>query len=263
MARVSGTGWEQVDQDAEPEQAREQPDLDQHRLAGEDSPFWLPTMLAIVGAAFAVAASSSWPSPDSFWRAISRTDAPEQSMVDQRAGEEPMRSTPSDIEQPIAPPDTPVAAREQERPAEASPHPAEKAAASSEQTASDNVSCLPAVNITFARGSARPIVAETEKSADALVQWMTRHEHAVLSVEGHADSTGTEQRNVLLSFSRAKAVISWLAGSGVPEGRMVARAAGASEAKGSPKDTPANRRALLRVEGVETCREIGNTMERQ
>lgn len=260
MVGVSGVGWEQVDQDAELERGPEQPGLDPCRLAGEDAPVWLPTALAIVGTVLAVAASSSWPRPDPPARAISRTDAPEQSVMARQATEEP---TPSMVEQPSPPPAAPIAAREQERRGEADPLLAEREAASSEQTASNEIACLPAVNVTFARGSARPILAGTEKSADALVQWMARHEHAILSVEGHTDSTGTEQRNILLSFWRAKAVISWLAGLGVPERQMVARAAGASEAKGSPKDAPTNRRALLRVEGVETCRDIGDTMDRQ
>lgn len=264
MARVSGIG--RFDPASESDPAPEQGssgDLEQCRVAGEDAPIWLPTALALLGILFAVAAASSSLSPQALKQFVSRMIVTEPAAAPRQAADEALSAPPPIVEHPSPRAAPPAVNEEPERRAETTPSAAGQEASASVQTTPTEVPCLPVIGIPFARGSARPILAGTEQSIDVLVQWMTRHGDAILSVEGHADSTGTEQHNVLLSFRRAKAVIAWLAGSGVPERRMIARAAGASEAKGSPEDAATNRRALLHVEGVEACRDGGDTTERQ
>lgn len=225
---------------------------DLHRVAGEDVPAWLPTLLACLGMAFALAAASPNGLPQ-----LRRPAAPRAIVIDQ----EPARPTMAEPAPPSSstiaePPAAPVA--EPAPQAETDPSATERAALSSAQPAPIETQCFPAIGIAFGRGSARPILSGTEKSLETLLLWMTQRKDAVLSVEGRADSTGSERQNLLLSFRRAKAVVKWLAGAGVPEGRMIARAAGANEAKGASLNAAADRRAILRMEGVETCRDASD-----
>jgi outer membrane protein OmpA-like peptidoglycan-associated protein len=113
--------------------------------------------------------------------------------------------------------------------------------------------CFSAFNVPFAPSSALPIMKGLDQSIEHLRRLMAEHTEAVLLVEGHADSTGTEQHNILLSFSRAKAVADLLGRLGIPTRRMTIRAAGASEAKGKAAGSASDRHTLIRIEGVESC----------
>lgn len=233
----------------------------QYRVIGEDAPASLATGLALLGAMFAIAAASSVP-PELLEQNIAQTRATKQTRATQYASDAP---PPAIVEQPSESPAPPVSVAAIEEPERRDDTKNsltdERKASSAERKASNETSCHPVISIAFARGSARPIPAGVETSVNALAQWMTQHKDAVLSVEGHADSTGSERHNVLLSFWRAKAVIAWLASLGVVERQMVARAVGTSEPKGLPKDGTSNRRVLLQIEGVGNCREGGETTE--
>lgn len=246
MARGSEGAPERFDQIREHELSREA--LEQYRVIGEDAPAWLATGLALLGTMFAIAAASSAP-PELLEQHVAQTRATEQASTTQYAPDAPPPASVAAIEEPERRDETKNSLTD------------EREASSAERKASNETPCRPVISIPFARGSARPIPAGVEKSVDALAQWMTQHKDAVLSVEGHTNSTGSEQHNVLLSFWRAKAVIAWLTSLGVVEQQMVARAVGASEPKGLPKDGTSNRRVLLQVEGVENCREVGETTE--
>lgn len=115
--------------------------------------------------------------------------------------------------------------------------------------------CLPVIGLPFARASSRLDLADIDDRTLMLRRWMEEHPTAVLSVEGHADTSGTEDYNVVLSFSRARAVIAWLARAGVPEARMMPRAAGTSQPRNLPSGTTTNRLVILQVDGVEICRD--------
>ena len=86
--------------------------------------------------------------------------------------------------------------------------------------------------------------------------YLREHPQAKLSIEGHADSTGAENYNLLLSYRRAKAVGSLLARAGMPEQRMLIRAAGdRGNIEGLPGESGENRRVVVQVIGIENRRE--------
>ncbi len=211
----------------------------QYRLAGEDAPVWLTTCFAVLGTAIALTTASV------VERVALEEGAPQAapqkpeqgSAVDAAAAPPTQRATDSTSAAPSAP------------------------APTTERPASGATDCLPAVSVSFARNSAQPNFARFEKSFDALRRWMTLHPDAVLSVEGHTDSSGTEEYNLLLSERRAKAVVGRVVGLGIPEQRMTLLAAGASPSKGPPSDADHNRRVLLQVKGVATCSDTGKAME--
>lgn len=85
-----------------------------------------------------------------------------------------------------------------------------------------------------------------------LNDWLAKHAEAKALVEGHADSQGTEEHNLVLSFARAKAVSSFLTSKGIPTNRMTVRAAGAGEA--AAKLDPRDRRVDVSIDGVSACK---------
>jgi outer membrane protein OmpA-like peptidoglycan-associated protein len=113
--------------------------------------------------------------------------------------------------------------------------------------------CLPVVSIPFSSNSASPKIAGLAQAIAPLLDWLATHQGAVMSVEGHADSSGTERHNVLLSFSRAQAVKAWLARAGARESQLAARAAG-TLAPTNPVEAESNRQVILQIEGAVACR---------
>jgi outer membrane protein OmpA-like peptidoglycan-associated protein len=244
---------------------RPSPVLSQHRLAGEDAPAWLAIILTLAGTAFALAAAGST-----------------QLSEPRRLGEKPSQiiETPQDPTLGAAPDLIPEPSIVERPPPLPAPSPdanewqgekletrneavVEQEASGSAPTTPVALDCPRPINVLFALGSARPILAGLETELEALAKWMTAHDDALLLVEGHTDTTGTEQRNILLSFQRAKAVIAQFAALGVAERRMIARAAGASQSIAAREDAPRQRRVFLRVEGIENCRKSGDIMEGQ
>jgi outer membrane protein OmpA-like peptidoglycan-associated protein len=72
-----------------------------------------------------------------------------------------------------------------------------------------------------------------------------------LSIEGHTDSTGSDELNMNLSTERAKAVYDFLKGQGITESRMSYRGFGSGNPV-APNDTELNRAKNRRVEVVLT-----------
>jgi len=217
------------------------PDL--RRLAGEDAPSWLAAGFAVVGTLIAIASASAWLS--------------EPLTVTTRAP--PVTASPAEpdrVAQDAPPSRAPVAA---------TPEPASEAGKPQlkQRTASAPQDCFSAVDIPFALNSARPNTNGLEQSIELLRGWMTKYPHATLLVEGHTDTSGTEQYNVLLSFRRAKAVAALLDRLGIPERRMTIRAAGASGAKDKAASLVNDRRTFLRVEGVEDCNGADGATEKR
>ncbi len=50
--------------------------------------------------------------------------------------------------------------------------------------------------------------------------WLKKYTNYAITVEGHADERGTREYNLALGARRAQTVASYLAGQGVPAGRM-------------------------------------------
>ena len=260
-----------------------------YRVAGEHAPIWLAAALGAVGTIMAVASASAW---QSAWLAlparpppVAAGQGPEQLARNGAVQESEAASTPREMPvaarpieaSPVAA--TPVAAT----PVAATPKPAGEAArpqmpvAVTPESAGEDAGpqapqgaghtpgappiCFSAFDIPFARNSARPNMKGLKQSVEILRRWMEQHGNATLLVEGHADTTGTEEYNVLLSYSRAKAVAALLRRSGIPERRLTIRAAGAGEAQDGAAGLGSDRRAALRVEGVASCNGADDAME--
>lgn len=164
---------------------------------------------------------------------------------------------------PTPTPDVPATTTEADTVAVAgSPAPAVVPAASQPVVVAPTAPCLPIVTVSFAHDSTKPILEGREAAVRPLVDWIAAHPGAVLSVEGHADTVGTEDYNIVLSFGRARAVAGWLGRLGVPAARIAPRAAGTTPAKGLPADVSTNRLVVLQIEGVDVCRDTGGATKR-
>lgn len=117
--------------------------------------------------------------------------------------------------------------------------------------------CAPVISIPFEINSAKVKYEDMGQAVAPLRDWLLAHPEAVLSVEGHADATGGEAFNLLLSFSRAQAVAAWLERVGAPKERIAPRAAGTNPPTVAPANVVSNRQVILQIEGVEPCRDSG------
>lgn len=103
-----------------------------------------------------------------------------------------------------------------------------------------------AKNIFFATGSAK-LLPKSFKSLDEVAALLVADESLMINIDGHTDSTGTVEKNVVLSESRANSVKEYLATKGVAESRMTATGYGPEKPVASNK-TAAGRAKNRRVE---------------
>lgn len=132
--------------------------------------------------------------------------------------------------------------------------------AESESTATQAVpvDCPPLFRIRFKVNDADPDPESVEPYVADLVTWLSNHADTQLLLEGHADSAGSEQENLALSFRRAESAVSVFIAAGVPATQLVARGFGEYQGLiGEASDSELNRRVSLRVPGYEAC-EIGD-----
>ncbi|PST19761.1 peptidoglycan-associated lipoprotein Pal [Rhizobium sp. JAB6] len=64
------------------------------------------------------------------------------------------------------------------------------------------------------------ISSEAAQTLDRQAQWLARYPNYSITVEGHADETGTREYNLALGARRAAAAKNYLASRGVPANRM-------------------------------------------
>ncbi len=159
-------------------------------------------------------------------------------------------AAPSTAAPPAAPPAPPAAP-----PAAPAATPAPAAAAAPAPESRPPAVCLPIVSIPFDLNSARLKATGLDEKTAALRDWLLAHKGAILSVEGHADSTGPEAFNVLLSYKRAEAVAAWLVKAGAPAEQIATRAAGTRPPAHWTTEMQSNRQVILQIEGVEACRD--------
>lgn len=226
------------------------------RLSGEDAPTWLPAAFALIGTFVAIAAG---------WLALNAQSSLHQPEGG-NAGAQRAATAVSPEPATAAPSPAPLHSGTMAMKAEPAgsgalssgaptaalrPVASEPVETSAPTAAKD---CPPVVTIPFDRNSSRPVVADAGVALEALQAYLGRHPQAKLAVEGHADSAGRANHNLLLSYRRAKAVMSLLARAGVAEERMVLSASGAhSLVDGVPGDSRENRRVVLQVKGAEGC----------
>ncbi len=209
------------------------PDIDLYRVQGEDAPLWLAGGFVALGLPMALAAGYLLASLE----APTLRSAPAPAHV---AHLQPVRKP---LTSPIPTPLRQVAPAAKEGTSATSPVPPTRREAM----------CLPAISIAFAPKSAQPILEGTEAQLEPLLKWLKNHPDAMLLVEGHADPKGGEPYNVMLSYSRAQAVIAWLAGIGIEKQRMTSLAAGTALPQNAALVVADNRMVLLQVAGVTVC----------
>jgi outer membrane protein OmpA-like peptidoglycan-associated protein len=259
----------------------------QFRLAGEDAPLWPAVAFALLGVLLAAAASSQMFAPREVVPSTpvaASVEMPErpvlaaevkepaaapqaQAAIKEAESKDIALAAPAETVKPTPePPALPKNSREGALGPEAAPDsvqavapsvPAVAAAAAPASAPSPEPSvCLPIVSIPFERNSSRLKASGLDAIVAPLREWLLAHKSAVLSVEGHADSTGADSYNLLLSFARAQAVAAWLANFGAPEAQLAARAAGTRAPTHTTRATT-NRQVILQIEGVEACRDDG------
>jgi len=117
--------------------------------------------------------------------------------------------------------------------------------------------CPAPVMVPFEFGFSR---LDTSRMADIAAPMLerTRQDAATrLVVLGHADATGHEKQNFLLSYHRAQVVAAWLVEAGVPADRVRVRAAGSQEPiKGLDPDAGDNRRVGIFITGLPGCPDL-------
>lgn len=80
-----------------------------------------------------------------------------------------------------------------------------------------------------------------------LVGILQKYPAAPIVIEGHTDSVGSAQSNLLLSENRAASVKQWLSGNGIAAARLSTKGFGATVPV-APNNTPAGRQMNRRVE---------------
>jgi outer membrane protein OmpA-like peptidoglycan-associated protein len=105
---------------------------------------------------------------------------------------------------------------------------------------------LAARNIFFATGSAR-LLAKSYESLNDVVNALTENPTYKVDIEGHTDSTGSAERNHVLSHDRANSVKAYLLSKGIEESRITTEGYGPDRPIASNK-TSAGRAQNRRVE---------------
>ena len=114
--------------------------------------------------------------------------------------------------------------------------------------------CEPLYYIYFDRDGTRPRDRNLSIKVNRLHTWLAAHPAAKVTIEGHTDSYGSEEWNLLVSHKRAKMVAKILASVGVPESQMKLRALGENAPlEGLPPESARNRRVALRILDGSSC----------
>jgi len=108
--------------------------------------------------------------------------------------------------------------------------------------------------ISFPIGSETPSMQHLSPKIRRLKHWLWQHPDKKVIIEGHTDSYGPEEFNLLLSYRRAKAAEGILLEAGIPGNQLLVRALGEEEpVPGLPAKSRKNRVASIRVETPQGC----------
>lgn len=114
--------------------------------------------------------------------------------------------------------------------------------------------CPPLFYFSFAKDSNIPNTHDASAQINRLNHWLTQNPDKTIFIEGHTDSSGTEEYNLLLSYRRAKAVERILIDAGISKHHLVTRALGEQEPlENYPSLSEKNRRASIRIMDLEEC----------
>ncbi|MCB1934685.1 MAG: OmpA family protein [Nitrosomonas sp.] len=116
------------------------------------------------------------------------------------------------------------------------------------------VDCPPLFFFTFPTDSIIPNAHHLLPQINRLNHWLLQYPDKTIFIEGHTDSSGTEEYNLLLSYRRAKAVEKILIDAGISKHHLVTRALGEQEPlEDHPAQSEKNRRASIRIMDLEEC----------
>jgi outer membrane protein OmpA-like peptidoglycan-associated protein len=117
--------------------------------------------------------------------------------------------------------------------------------------------CPAPVMVPFESGFSRLDSSRIARLAASTVQRAQQDRTVRLVVLGHADATGHDKQNFLLSYHRAQVVSAWLVDAGVPADRVRIRAAGSQEPiKGLDPEAGDNRRVGIFITGLPGCPDL-------
>lgn len=235
--------------------------IDACTVAGEEAPVWLAAAFAVAGTLIAVMSAALWQQGTATppvataampVTAVPQRDAPVADAAPKRR--EARIVDPAPVATPPMPPAIAPAVIAPPTPLVAPAAPPEP-----QTPAKPSAECFAPLAVGFERGSARPNPADMKRSLAILQRALARHGEATIIIEGHTDASGTEDLNVLLSYSRAKEIAAQLKREGLPAQRMSVRAAGAGEARGDAQAVAGDRKAVLRIAGVDDCSQLTAT----
>ena len=114
--------------------------------------------------------------------------------------------------------------------------------------------CPGVFSFYFATHETVPLTEDAREGLDAIVDWAQRHPSAKLYIEGHTDAVGIDDYNVLLSYQRAKAVVTLLEKSGIAPQQVQMSAMGSQGLiPGIPGHAKENRRVNIRISDPDDC----------
>lgn len=113
-------------------------------------------------------------------------------------------------------------------------------------------------SVLFPSGQSELLPGARER-LNEVARALKQYEDRDFLVEGHTDSVGSAESNMILSRQRAQSVVEYLVSRGVPRERLHARGLGESRPV-APNDSPANRANNRRVEIIVSPERGGMTM---
>ena len=123
-----------------------------------------------------------------------------------------------------------------------------------EQKSSLLQNCPSKIFFTFSRDSAAPDNQGSSSKIQQLTFWVKQHSDTKIFIEGHTDSFGPEEYNLLLSYRRAKAIEKILIDAGISKKQLITRALGEQEPlQDQPSQSKYNRRVSVRIEATQNC----------
>jgi len=237
--------------------------IDPCHVAGEEAPPWLAAAFAVAGTLIAMMSAALWQQstagpPQPMPAMTQRAAAPAREPAPAERLARPQPTLPPEPAQPTfaAPPREPAVVTANPEPPPAPPvapaPPVLPIAPAAERNAAAT-SCLAPLTIAFEHSSVQPNPTDMKRALAVLRHWLSQHGDATIQIEGHTDATGNEDLNVLLSYSRAKAIAARLKRENIPARWIAVRAAGAGEARADAKQLAGDRSAILRIAGVDEC----------
>jgi outer membrane protein OmpA-like peptidoglycan-associated protein len=113
--------------------------------------------------------------------------------------------------------------------------------------------CAPLFSVRFKHGGVEPQGRSMKKKIKRLAAWLSAHPTAIIYVDGHADSSGPEEINLVISFQRAAVVAALLKDAGASKGQLVVRAYGESQSLSPSIRSESERRVDLKIDTSMPC----------